>query len=72
MAEVSPKAWIVNAMNTKPGIMNAWSWTQAIQNVEFKQDQELNSIQRHGLIMPWTQCLGSCMHRAECKQEKMG
>ena len=40
--------------------------------VEFKQDQKLNSIQKHGSIMPWTKCLGSCMHRAERKQDKNG
>ena len=48
MAEVSPKAWIVNAMNTKPGIMNARSWIQAIRKLNLRRTK--NRIQSRSMV----------------------
>ena len=56
------KAWYHERTELDPG--NA--------KVEFKKDQQLNSIRKHGSIMPWAKCLGSRMHRAESKQDKNG
>ena len=56
------KAWYHECTELDPGE------TQ----VEFKKGQKLNSIQKHGSIIPWTKCLGSRMHRAECKRDKNG